>query len=542
MAPSDDIIAKAKDKKFNAARNIFDAELAKIAKQVRDEKEQQKQRKEFIDSLTKDLKAAGSSIIYILKGEPVTTLDVVYDSFGETMEPMYYWLLDSMKDMGYDVEKPADFFAASEASGYYGEMGIRRTNLEKRAMELLGTANAVIKSVLNLMWDLKSFDIRLQHYADLNSKDNDIKRSGMEALKGIWLNEVDKAKGNASIDVLSTSLNFINLREAFMAVPVYQMYVPSADRKKIEGIKEKAIKNVEAMDISDIVRRILRPRIKEFIEWLYLSEKELKNRRTVEKSYLKAQINALKVYTNWTRPYLIATQKLIPAEYRELMSEHKELGLGPAAIPTPFHAMWFYLELWGAKKATITELRPPYYSKPLELKNDDLRPNSALEIRLAFRGSPAIGTTGVRGERGYGFTGKTYIRFSSYVLNSNHAKLLREKRDSEVLQFIDIMTTETLETLSEEIKGYLEEKPETATEEKKKFEMPFPKFVKDAFGSMKKFNDEAKKLYAKMPKIGAGEDAWKVARLFLVAREKAKKDGGSIVVNFKKSHQMLTAK
>src|SRR3989304_351529 len=146
MAPSDDIIAKAKDKKFNAARNIFDAELAKIAKQVRDEKEQQKQRKEFIDSLTKDLKAAGSSIIYILKGEPVTTLDVVYDSFGETMEPMYYWLLDSMKDMGYDVEKPADFFAASEASGYYGEMGIRRTNLEKRAMELLGTANAVIKS------------------------------------------------------------------------------------------------------------------------------------------------------------------------------------------------------------------------------------------------------------------------------------------------------------------------------------------------------------------------------------------------------------
>jgi hypothetical protein len=542
-----DVIKKitdlAKKGKNTSARNLLDQELAKLAA-IKDEDEKKKQKKEFLDLATKELKEAGSSIIYVLKGDALSAADIVYDAFGETMEPMYYWMLDFLREqLGYNVEKPADFFAASEASGYFGELGGRRTALEKRAVELLGTTNAVIKSVINLLWDLKTFDIRLKHYDDLKDKDADVRKSAVNALKGIWLNEVDKAKGTAALDVLATQLNFVTIRDAFMTVPVWNFYVENADRKKMNEIREKVVKHVEAMDLPEVVRRILSPRAKEFAEWLYLSEKELRNRRSVEKAYLKAQVNTLKVYTNWARPYLIATQKLIPAEYKDMMQEHKELGLGPAAIPSPFHAMWFYLELWGTKKSKITDVKPPYYAKELELENEGNRPQQVIEVRLAFRGSPAMAATGARGERGVAYTGKTYAKFNCYVMTSDHLKLLGEKRDSEILQFIDIMTTETLEALNEEIKGYLEEKPAEPEAKKRKVELPFPKVVKDAWGSMRKFNEEARKLYQKLPKsVTASKDAWKVARLLLVANEKSKKDHEKLVVNFKKSHQMLTAK
>jgi hypothetical protein len=40
--------------------------------------------------------------------------ELTYDSFGESLEPIYYWLLDFLReDLGYEVEKTADYFAAA---------------------------------------------------------------------------------------------------------------------------------------------------------------------------------------------------------------------------------------------------------------------------------------------------------------------------------------------------------------------------------------------------------------------------------------------
>jgi hypothetical protein len=551
MAPdtSSKILSLVKENKLSKARDLFDKEIAKISAQINDEKEREKKRSEFADNLAKELKGKKSSILYVLKGDSAAKYNLTYDAFGETMEPMYYWLLDFIRDhQNYEVEKTADFFSASEAGGYYGEMGMRRTNLEKRAVELLGTINVVIKSILNLLWDLKTFDLRLKHYDDLKSKNKDIKRSAVQALKGIWLNEVDKAKGNAAIDVLAQSLNFVTMRDAFMIVPVEDWYVEKADRKKIEDIKEKAVKYIglkeEGMDLTEVVKRILAPRVKEFVEWLYISDRELRQRREVERSYFKAQYNALKVYTRWARPYLIATQKLIPAEYRELAKEHKELGLGPAAVPTPFHAMWFYIELQASKKTDIEELKKaPYYKEKIKLQDESLRPNQVIELALAFRGSPAMGTTGARGERGTGFTGRTFVKFTAYVMSSYHLELFKKYQDQEVLEFVDQMTTETLDALAEDIRKYAEEDREEKPEAKKtKFEIPFTGTIKELFGSLQKFNEEARKVYRQIAATTSmsSKDAWKIARLRVYGEEKVKKDLGKTYEVFKKAHKMLT--
>ena len=232
---------------FDKARNKLDAALLAIEKAGGGEKE----KNGLLEEIDKKLKSKGKSITQILKGDVVNSNDLIYDAFGEAMEPTYYWILDFVREiLGYTVEKTSDFFAASEASGYFGEMGQRRTALETRvagggqAPGLFGTINMIIKSIINLLYDLKTFDLRLKHYDDIKSKDPSIKKSAFEALKGIWLNEVDKTKGNAAIDVLAQQLNFITLRDSFMIVPVQEWFVPDADSKKISDVKEKAVKYV----------------------------------------------------------------------------------------------------------------------------------------------------------------------------------------------------------------------------------------------------------------------------------------------------------
>jgi len=532
-------LATGDKKKFSKARDAFDQELAVIRK-IEDKEEQGKQRTDFIKAVRDGLKEAKGSLIYVLKGDPIMSREVTYDAFGETMEPMYYWLLDFLKEsMGYAVDKTADFFSASEAGGYFGEMGMRRTNLEKRAVELTGTINAVVKSIINLLWDLKTFDLRLKHYDDVRKGDKDTRRVALEALKGIWLNEVDKGKGNAAIDVLAQNLNFITLRDAFMVIPVQDWHVIDAKRERIDEIKKKAEQFVTKMDLTEVVKRILAPRAREFVEWVYASETELRKRKAVELAYLKAQVAAMKVYAQWTRPYLIATQKLIPAEYKQLLEEHKELGLGPAAVPTPFHAMWFYLELQAKKKAEIKELkRPPFEMTEIKLKNEDLRPHTIIEVRTAFRGAPQMGTMGARGERGTAFTGKTLVKFVTFVMSKEHITLLEREREEEILQFIDAMTTETLQALAEDLNKYLkeEEKASEAPKPKPMFELPF----KELWSSVKKFNDEAKKILQKLPNMQISDkEAWAIARLKLIAESKSKKDLDTLYDTFKKSHKML---
>ena len=258
---------------------------------------------------------------YKKMGESDFVHTLVYDSPTEALEPLYFWILDFLGKIGLQTTKLVDNFASSPGSGHFSELGMKKSQMQEQAMRIMQTMNTILRSVLNLIYDLKEFKIRLSHYDAANSKDKHVKEAGILALKQIWMDKVDIQRGQGSINALSSgNLQFVTLRDAFL-------FASSPE-------------DVDKMDLNDRVKRILKPRIQEFFEWKKRSELELKKRYEIEKSYLKSQVGALKLQSRWAKPYLRAAEKLM---------QNEKLERSPALV-TAFNTMILELSLMGKQE------------------------------------------------------------------------------------------------------------------------------------------------------------------------------------------------
>ena len=119
---------------------------------------------------------------------PIANHKIEYDSTGEGLEPIYFWLVDFMGRVGYEkIEKVIDNFASSPGSGHFGEMGMKATRVQEEAMKMLGAVNQVIKSILNLVYDLKEMKLLLKNYEDAHSPDSEMKKAARLSLKQRWM-------------------------------------------------------------------------------------------------------------------------------------------------------------------------------------------------------------------------------------------------------------------------------------------------------------------------------------------------------------------
>ena len=75
-----------------------------------------------------------------------------------------------MSTMRHKPEKIVDNFASSPGSGHFSELGGKKSQMQDQASKILGTINNILRSVLNLIYDLKEFKIRLSHYDAAKSK------------------------------------------------------------------------------------------------------------------------------------------------------------------------------------------------------------------------------------------------------------------------------------------------------------------------------------------------------------------------------------
>lgn len=352
----------------------------------------------------------------------VISFRLVYDAPAHQLEPTYYWLLDFSRDLGFEVEKLVDSFTASPGSGYFAEIGKRAAIMQEQAMKYMGTINQVIKSIINLLWDLKEFEIRLKLYDGLKSKDEAERLAALNALKEIWITNVDVKKGRGSINVLTTQLEFVTLRDAFFIA--------------------KSHKDVDKLDLNERVKNILRSRLIEFEEWLKRSEVELRNRYKIEKTYLRSQVSNLKLYARWARPYLKAAEELLMKETRE------------AALVSAFSTMLLDLLLLGKKKYTAEELPKTFAKRNVR----DFY--GVILIDFSFRSIPRIAGR----ESYYAFGGRVDINFSSYVFREDELddfiKEFEKKELEEVMRLYQDITEETLKTLAEDLRHFLEEKEE----------------------------------------------------------------------------------
>ncbi len=347
-----------------------------------------------------------------------------YDSSSETLEPIYFYILDLINDFDFETEKLIDNFTTSPGSGHFSEMGQRATIMQQQGTKLLGDINTVLRSVLNIIYDLKDFKIRLSQYDDLKTPH---KEAATLALKQIWMDKVDITKGNSSIKAMGLGqAGFQTLIDAFLFV--------------------KEVKDANKVDLNDRVKRILMARILEFNTWLKHSEGELRKRYELERNYLKSQVNSLKLYSRWAKPYLRAASEL-------------EMGVGGTRpeLVKAFNTVLLELSLIGKKKIKVKEEAiagnlPKDFEK---IKTRDFF--ICVLVDFKFRGIPQRITQ----QPNYVFGGRAEVTFKAYALSEDELdKLKKELEESDlgdVLKLIEGSTGESLKEMQKEIDFFLDE-------------------------------------------------------------------------------------
>ncbi|VVB78118.1 Uncharacterised protein [uncultured archaeon] len=421
---------------------------------------------------------------------PGVEFSLTYDSTTETLEPIYFWMLDEMNKRfkPKNVEKIMDNFASSPGSGHFSELQGKASQMQQEASRILGTVNNILKGALNLIYDLKEFKIRLSHYDAAKSSDANVKEAGNLALKQIWMDKVDIQRGQGSLNALSSgNLQFVTLRDAFMIA--------------------NSVSDIKKMDLNDRVKRILEPRVQEFLEWKLRSEQELRKRFEIEKIYLKSQVEALKLNARWAKPYLRAAQQLMQ---NERMS-------GNPALVTAFNTIMLDLSLMGKSELDIKDYVIQKRLPREFRKFNNLRKYSQIVIiDLSFRGIPSkVG-------QHYTFGGRAEINFRSYALNEEELTLVKEKMKesdlSTALGFIQGMTDDSLAQLKLDIDELLEEDKK---EKKEQVSDPFTAMF-SFFKSDKNDKDAEKEKLKKLKEKGPKKENYAESYLRALADAEAK--------------------
>lgn len=380
------------------------------------------------------------------------------DSFNPSVEPKYFWVIDFLKTMRYKVKKHWEKMGASVVSQFFGEMSTRRQFLERRGMEIMSTVNTVVKTIINLLYDLRELDRRLKTYDQLESKDPKLVEAADASLKRVWMDEVDTRKGGASINAMSQKgLEFITLRDAFMIA--------------------KSAEEVDKLEVNDRVKRILTMRLDEYLKWRDESNGELHMRKRVERAYLKSEVDSLKLYSQWARPYLKAAQRL----------QFEDVNLNDTDLIQAFDQNFIEIKVRGTSEIRLKQffkkagqerdVAPPESwpeDKKEAFKNEMYGPPvySVMDVTFTYRTKPALVSQTQGGGGAYRYLGKLNIKFESYLLTPEEFNLLEKQEDSEALDFIEGMTKESLDAMKKDINEYLDEEDseEKAKEEKKKGE------------------------------------------------------------------------
>ncbi|MBS3174491.1 hypothetical protein J4440_01285 [Candidatus Woesearchaeota archaeon] len=405
-------------------------EIEKELDKKKEDKEKIEYLKEFLkDEKYKDMNRSFTKLIVPLltKQKPNGDYRLTYDSINESLEPIYFWILDFMRDsppggLGLDVKKGPESFEASVTSGYFGEMGQRSSLMQQKSIEYIGAINQIIKSIINLIYDLKEFEIRIEAYDHAKSEDPKIKSGGVKSLKGIWMDQVDARKGRGSINLLAQDLQFITLRDAFFHF--------------------NTIKELKDADLNERVINILERKLEEYETWVKKSEEEIRKRYNLERIYLKSQVGSLKLYANWVKPYLIASQKL------------KTKGSEPKDFKNPnivnsFSNMEMEIRLYGKR-----EVKPDAVHESLKDVKLDRKYFAVIEIITDFRSVPSA--LSGQGGRHYVHGGRTDIAFKGFVFDDIEMQALDNYELYEDIDLIEDYIGNSLKLLQDEISAYLD--------------------------------------------------------------------------------------
>lgn len=408
---------------------------------------------------------------------PIEKLNLTYDLSGQPgqiLEELYYWILDYVNTEYGSSQKLIDNFIASPGSSLFTDVLSKKTRVQEEASRIMGNVNTVVRSILNLIYDLKEFQGIIELYDKSHSKNKTEKQSAIIALKQRWLDQVDIKRGGSSIKQLAITganqPNFVFLIDAFM----------SAD----------TLEEVDKLDLNDRLKRLVKQRLQEFLIWLKDSEQSLRKRYELEKNYLKSQVNSVKLYAHWAKPYLKAAKRL---------EENAQTG---AEFVHAFNTALFELILLGRGKYDINYdvgrgVLPQMFST---YSGRQYHPIAIIELR--FRSTPE--TVGQH----HRFRGRLELTLTSYALTDKELETLKsemEKDDfGDIVGAIEGATDESLKQIQVDIDEILSPKVEEKEEKREEGEdiNPFTalfSFLK--IGKKKKKSNEGEKPENEMEKV-----------------------------------------
>ena len=163
---------------------------------------------------------------------------------------------------------------------------------------------------------------------------------------------------------------------------------------------------------------------------------------------MKSQVNTVKLYARWIKPYLKAAKQLEQPEPGE--------GYG-ASLITAFNTILLELKIMGLKSYDPKDdVNQGILPKVFERVNTRKYFKVGV-VEFNFRGLP--NRVSQRGD--WSFGGRTKIKFTSYSLNEQELKVLREEIGNDdfgdVMKLIEGATTETLEQMQKDIDEFLSE-------------------------------------------------------------------------------------
>lgn len=377
---------------------------------------------------------------------PVEKRILEFDRPAGALEQIYFPLMDlsNIFFTNNKIDKIVDTFAASTGSGLFSETGMKATKMQDEASKMLGAANQVIKSILNIIYDLREFQMRLDTYKDYHSEDESKKNAAYLGLKQIWMDSVDIKRGTTSLKGLAQQFDYVTLIDAFMSA--------------------KDVTAVDKLDLNDRVKRILQQRMGDFITWIGRSENELKKRFEIEKIYLRSQVNTVRLYARWAKPYLKAAAALE-------QNAKNDASLVSMFNTTLMELVWLVEGRYEVEEDIKTGLIPKYYKDRLPKR----KYKSFMVVEFNFRTIPERAQEG-----GYGHRGRATITFSIYALNDDEVKVLKEEIAKDemnlAMTYLGGATDDSLGQIQGDIDYYLdgkEDKKEEKKEEKKEDSNPF---------------------------------------------------------------------
>lgn len=209
----------------------------------------------------------------------------------------YLMILQEFGQLGYKRLKEIETVEPSAFSNILNIFLDRRKNLEDRVMQILGAVNQVLKSIINIIYELKEIDRNLEFYYKSRSPDKNVAQAAEQEIKRMFIDNVDSRKGGASLLSLSRSANqnpagpgYVDIVSVFYAI--------------------NSLADVEKLNRNEMYKNILRNRRLEYDDWKKMNETDLKTRRNLLLQYLESQAASFEFYKKTAYQDLVILRRM----------------------------------------------------------------------------------------------------------------------------------------------------------------------------------------------------------------------------------------